>query len=515
MATDQAGSAERVSVRVASGVLSGVVEGGLKVFRGVPYAAAPVGALRFAPPAPAPAWSGERDASQFGPWSPQNIPANPLTSGIIEGEQDEDCLNLNIWTPAVGDGTARPVLVWIHGGGFTGGSGASGLYKGAALARRGDVVVVTINYRLGALGFLVAGGRGNWGLLDQVAALAWVRSNIEAFGGDPTNVTIFGESAGSMSVADLLAMPAADGLFAKAIAQSGPPNATPISVAETTAGKFLAEVGVSSVDELRSVPVDRILAAQAVVAAGAGAAGLAFTPVVDGVSIPEPPQRALAEGAAARVPLIIGTNRDEAKMFMVADPKGRDPDEATMRRRIERAFAAGAGSDGGRLEPDQAIDGYRRIREARGADVSPREIWSAIETDRMFRAGSIRAAEAHAAHQAATYMYLFTWESPAMRGALGACHALEIPFVFGNLDGPQMDRFAGAGPEAERLSAEMMDSWLAFARSGTPAGPGGAEWPPYDSTRRATMIFGPDTHVEDAPLDEERHLWEGAPRGAG
>jgi para-nitrobenzyl esterase len=500
-------------VETSLGRLSGAEEGGLSVFRGVPYAQPPTGELRLRGPRPAAPWTGVRTATDFGPQAPQSPPTNSLT-GEVAAAHDEDCLTLNIWTPRA-DGARLPVLLWIHGGGFSSGSGATPLYAGARLAQRGDAVVVTINYRLGILGFLAhpgladedfGGAQGNWGLLDQVAALEWIRDNIAAFGGDPANVTIFGESAGAMAVCDLMAMPAARGLFRRAIAQSGPPSATTMERAEEHAAKLMAELGVSDPAQLRTVPVTTLLSAQQGVMAPRAGAGLVFVPVVDGVSIPIDPLTSFVDGSAAPVPLLIGTNRDEAKMFMVADPKNRDPDEDLLLRRIDRAFVANDVA----LSAERAVDAYRVARSQRGEPTTPRDLWSAIESDRMFRIGSVRAATAHARRQPATYSYLFSWESPAMHGALGACHALEIPFVLGNLDAPTMDRFAGTGPAATALSGQMMDAWLAFARSDSPAHAGLPDWPPYDAVDRSTMIFGPDTHLERAPMDAERALWEEA-----
>jgi para-nitrobenzyl esterase len=382
------------------------------------------------------------------------------------------------------------------------------------LAERGDVVVVTINYRLGALGFLAHGGladdegaMGNWGLLDQAAALGWVTENITAFGGDPANVTIFGESAGGMSVCDLMTMPAAQGRFHRAIAQSGPPAATTMARAEEHAAKLMAELGVTDPVQLRAVPVDALLAAQRAVVRPPGG-GLPLLPVVDGSSLPSAPSEAFADGSAVAVPLLIGTNRDEAKLFMVADPKNRDPDEDVLLRRIERAFVT---NDVG-LEAREVIDRYRAARASRGEATDPRSLWSAIETDRMFRIGSIRAAGDHARHQPATFSYLFDWESPAMQGALGACHAVEIPFVLGNLEVPGMDRFAGSGPETAALSERMMDAWLSFARTSHPGHAGIPNWPSYDVEERSTMVFGRAIHLERAPMDDERALWESSAR---
>src|SRR4051812_13666017 len=379
-------------VDTTSGKLEGLAEGGLHVFRGIPFAAPPVGDLRLRPPRPVEPWAGVRPANEFGCWAPQNSPATTL-SGQLPGAQAEDCLSLNVWTPAT-DGARRPVLVWIHGGGFIGGSGAMNLYAGAPLAARGDVVIVTVNYRLGILGFLAhseladddaEGATGNWGLLDQVAALRWVRDNIAGFGGDPDNVTVFGESAGGMSVSDLLAMPSARGLFRRAIVQSGPPNAVTMDRAEEVTAKLVAELGVGSPTALRDIPTQALLDAQAALLAERRSAGLPLLPVVDDVTMPIAPQRAIADGAARDIALLIGTNRDEAKMFMVADPKNRDADEGVLHRRIEGIFRANDIV----LSPDDIIDGYRDAREGRGQSTAPRDLWSAIESDRMFRIGSI------------------------------------------------------------------------------------------------------------------------------
>jgi para-nitrobenzyl esterase len=498
-------------VETASGAVEGAREGGLDVYRGIPYAQPPIGELRFRAPRPPRPWSGVRPATEFGPWAPQNAAGSALT-GETPAAGDEDCLTLNVWTPG-SDGSRRPVMVWIHGGGFTGGSGAAALYGGARLARRGDLVVVTINYRLGILGFLAhpgltdeeaGGASGNWGLLDQVAALRWVRDNISAFGGDPGNVTIFGESAGGMSVTDLLAMPSARGLFGRAIAQSGPPSGVSMARAEEHTSKLLAEFGFTEPAQLRTLPVDALLAAQGTVLTSRAGGGLILVPVIDGESVPIAPLQALTDGSAARVPFMVGTNRDEAKLFMVGDPKNRDPDDDLVLRRIDRGLAF----DGIQLSPVGLLDAYRNARAERGDPTDPRELWSAIESDRMFRIGSLRAASAHARWQPETYCYLFTWESPAMGGALGACHAVEIPFALGNLEVPGMDRFAGSGPEACALSQQMMDAWIGFARSGNPSHDGIPTWPTYDEATRSTMVFGRATHLEDAPMEPERALWD-------
>ena len=495
---------DAVHADTSTGTIEGIYEGGVKVFKGIPYARPPLGDLRFRSPQPPEPWTGVRSARGYGLWASQNPPDSTLW-GEFPGEQGEDCLTLNVWTPELIG--ARPVLVWLHGGAFLRGSGASALYHGVRLATRGDVVLVTINYRLGVLGFLAhpeladpeAGGAiGNWGLLDQVAALRWVRDNIAAFGGDPQNLTIFGQSAGGMSVAGLLAAPAAQGLFHRAIEQSGPPRAMPAELAGEMAVMLLEELGVGTVADLRRVPVTALLKAQESLYAQRPRTPLMLTPVVDGAVLQADPLKAIADGAAADVPLLIGTNRDEFKFFSARYPGSSHPDEGALRRRIDRTFRAADVH----LDALETIESYRAIRRGHGESIDPHELWSAIESDRLFRVDSIRAAEAHAAHQPRTYSYLFTWESPAIRGALGACHALELPFVFGTLHLSGVDRFVGAGPAADALSAQMMDVWSTFARTGDPG------WPAYDAAGRATMVFGAESGLKDAPLEEERALWD-------
>jgi len=499
-----------IRVETGAGKLEGVEQNGVQVFKGVPYAKPPTGDLRLRAPRPVESWTGVRSAQEFGALAPQNPPPS-LFGNAAEGPQSEDCLTLNVWTPSTTG--SRSVLVWMHGGAFIFGTGASPLYNGAKLASRGDVVVVTINYRLGILGYLAHpdledenGARGNWGLLDQLAALRWVRQNIAAFGGDPNNVTAFGESAGALSVADLLTVPSAKGLLHRAIIQSGPPFAASIESAGEVAAKILRHLGIDDPTKVRDVPVEALLAAQAAIVGTRGAGRLPLIPAIDAATLPTSPGKALADGAAAGIPVLIGTNRDEFKIFIAADPDSRAPDEAVVRAKIERAFKA----NGVELDPGDVIDGYRSARAARGASITPRDLWSAIESDRMFRVNSMLTAEALARHEQRTFTYLFTWESPALDGTLGASHAVELPFVFGNLSAPRMDMFGGSGPKAEALSETMMDAWLAFARSGNPSTPRHDAWPAYEPGKRATMILGSDVHVENAPDEAERKLWEAA-----
>jgi para-nitrobenzyl esterase len=506
----------RPIVETAYGKTEGLEEAGMRVFRGLPFAQPPTGDRRFRPPAPPEPWTGVRDASRFGPAAPQNTDALGPMLGFAIDAMNESCLWLNVWTPAT-DGGRRPVMVWIHGGAFVIGAGSQPVYDGAALARRGDVVVVTINYRLGALGFLhlqaLCGDRfpatGNEGLLDQVAALTWVRDNIAAFGGDPGNVTIFGESAGSISVSALLGMPRARGLFHRAILQSGAPNVlASVDEATRTARLFMRELGLppEAPEPLADIPPARLLEVQqklfvlALKESRSARLGLPLVPVVDGEVIPQHPFDAVAAGAARDVPMLVGTTLDEMKLFAVMDPNLRTLDDDGLSKRLARVLGD---------HTSRAIDVYRRARAARGARVTPPELWAAIQSDHVFRAPAMRLAGLQHTQQRNTFAYLFTWPSPFMEGALGACHAVDLPFVFGTLGNPAMALFAGKGPEEEALSAQVQDAWIAFARTGNPAHPGLPDWPAYDAVRRATMLLGRDCRVEHTPFEEERHFWEG------
>jgi para-nitrobenzyl esterase len=498
-------------VETRSGRVEGLEHDGVLVFRGLPYARPPVGPRRFAAPEPEAPWSGVRRAHEFGPSAPQRPLALPLP-GMDVGALDEDCLYLNVYTPAADD-ARRPVMVWIHGGGFVIGSGAQSIYDGARLARRGDVVVVTINYRLGPLGFLylpelcpaLEGAVGNVGMRDQVAALEWVRDNAARFGGDPGDVTVFGESAGGMSVGTLLGMPSAHGLFAKAILQSGAAhNVHTRATASAVAEQFLAGLGVAPRDAaavLRETPPDRLLDTheQTVLKLGTTLGLLPFQPLVDGDSLPEPPLEAVRAGRAADVALLAGTTRDEWKLFGMMDPGIARLDDAGLLKRLSGQIPE--------AEAPALVEAYRAGRRDRAAKAS--ELYFAIETDRVFRLPAIRLAEAQAAHQPRTYMYRFDWASPSLGGALGACHAVELPFVFGKLEEPGAELFVGSGPEADRLSETMMDAWTAFARSGDPSGGGLADWRPYAPPQRATMVLDRRCGLELDPGGREREAWQG------
>ncbi|MFN0148272.1 MAG: carboxylesterase/lipase family protein, partial [Dehalococcoidia bacterium] len=416
-------------VSTTAGHLRGAAEGALHVFRGIPFAKPPVGDLRFRAPQPPEPWTGVRDALAFRPAALQV--ASPVGAALAMDidATDEDCLYLNVWTPSP-EGR-RPVMVWVHGGAFVIGSGSQPLYDGSGLAARGDVVVVTLNYRLGLFGFLhgktlcgdALDSTGNEAILDQVAALRWVRDEIAAFGGDPDNVTVFGESAGAISVAALLGMPAARGLFQKAILESGSANLVATATAASeTAAKILAHFGLEPAEahRLRAIPAADLLEAQTAVTPRTS--GVAYGPVIDGDVLPRSPFDAVAAGETRGVALLGGTTMDELKLFAFMDPGVFQLDEDGLQARIE-AVLPGRGA--------AAIATYRSAREGRGEPVTPFETYEAIMTDNAMRYPVNRLLELQAAHTPQVYAYLFTHPSPSLGGMLGACHAIDLPFVFG------------------------------------------------------------------------------------
>ena len=507
------GMSDSVHTTIQSGVLRGAREGAGLVFRRIPFAAPPTGDLRLRPPAPPAPWTGEREAVAPGPAPPQI--ADPLSETLgldFPGPISEDCLHLNVWTP--GTQGRRPVLVWIHGGAFATGSGTSPAYSGARIAERGDVVVVTLNYRVGALGFLPIGseggdGRANLGLLDQIAALEWVKREISRFGGDPDRVTVFGESAGAGSIVALLAMPAARGLFGRAIIQSPAPDGI-LTLAE---GRERAQMLARHLgDETPAkAPLARLLEAQqACIAAGPHRTGMFFAPVVDGETLPIRPLDAIAQGEAADVEILIGTAEEEMQLYATIPGMGDFPDEI-----LQKVVASRLPGD--EAERDAlAARAVSRYREELGAP-SQRELFFALETDLSLRLPSTRLAESHAAVQPGTWMYLFQWRSPMSDGhggTLGACHALDLPFTFGALESDSARRFAtGDDPERQRLartlSDRMIDAWTSFARDGDPRHPGLGDWRPYEPKKRWTQLLGEECRCVEAPLERRRRVWEG------
>jgi para-nitrobenzyl esterase len=489
-------------VQLKDGAVRGFASSGVAAFLGIPYAAAPFGANRMRPPQPVQAWAGERDATAYGPTVPKGD--YPPQYALLFPEEvipGEDCLNLNVWTPDPG-AAGLPVLVWIHGGSFMNGSGSVGAYDGSAFARDG-VVCVTINYRLAAEGFLFLGdGGANLGLLDQLAALRWVQENITAFGGDPGRVTVAGESAGAMSVTTLLSMPLSAGLFGQAIAQSGAGAHTLTEAEGTMVGGYLAAaLGVpADRDAIRAVPLERLVqaASDLVVEVQTNPdparwgqltlSLLPFAPTVDGTVLPAAPLTSIAAAQGGNVPLLIGSNRDEARLFLVAAGTIDLVDEPTL------SFAAGAYGLSG-----AGLDVYRGNR--RGA--RPGDLLAAVITDWFFRVPSIRVAEARAAAGARnTWMYRFDHPQPADNHGFGACHAAEIPFAFGTAARAELRPLIGDSP-SQAVADSTHRVWLAFITDGDPG------WAPYDPDRRTTGVLTESVIPVDDPAGDERALWDG------
>lgn len=464
---------------------------GVTAFLGIPYAVPPVGHRRFLPPEPHGGWPAVRDASACGPHAPQTPSFLDSLGRREPAPQSEDCLTLNVWTPD--PGACLPVLVWIHGGAFLSGSGSLPAYDGAALASRGDTVVVTLNYRLGALGFLHlddAEGSGVAGLLDQIEALRWVRRNIGAFGGDAARVTVFGESAGAMSIGSLLGMEAADGLFRQAVLQSGAARHL-VAPGPAAAGRrrFLQQLGLpegSGAAELRSLPAEAMLAAQAAVLAHSGDA-LPFVPVVDGFRLQHPLER-LRAGRVCVDRIVVGTTLDENRLFTTFDPVVQQLDRTGV---LARAAQLGV------EDPDGLVEHIHRRRPG----LTWPEVWSAVATDDVFRQPADQLLDAAAAAGIECRSYLFTWPVPGLGGRMGACHAVDVPFVFDNLDQPGLPMLIGTGDEQIRLARRLSEAWRGFAAGDDP-------WPRLEPTRR-TIVF--DGSAEDTVLDDphagERAAW--------
>jgi para-nitrobenzyl esterase len=494
-----------MDVQVTGGRVRGTEDGGVARYLGLPYAAAPFGEQRMAPPAPVTPWEGVRDASAFGATVPKgDYPPQYqrlLTEQVIAGPE---CLNLNVWTPsgAAGD---LPVLVWIHGGSFMNGSGSVLEYDGSAFARDG-VVCVTINYRLAAEGFLfteqdAAAGTANLGLQDQVAALRWVRDNIAAFGGDPARVTVAGESAGAMSVTTLLAMPSARGLFTQAVTQSGAAAHTLTPEQGLTVTRTLAAaLGVEPTREaLAAVELPALVAAAAGLVVEVQTAPdpqkwgslalslLPFAPVVDGTVLPQHPLDAFAAGAAADVRVLAGSNREEARLFLVAPGTIGYVDEPTL--------AGGAAAYG---LPPEGLEVYRRNRP----DASPGDVLASVVTDWFFAVPAVRHAEARETGGGTTWAYRFDRPSTADNHGFGACHAAEIAFVFGTTGLEQAHALVGDAPSQE-VADTVHGTWVAFISTGDPG------WAPYTALTRTTGVLTERVTVVDDPDGDERRTWDG------
>ena len=498
---NQSAHIEQVTVQAAAGSIQGRVKNDALLFAGIPYAQAPVESLRFRPPQPLAKFSEPYPALKFSPAAPQ-IPSGGMTDSAPV-RWSEDCLYLNISAPLAvledGDAGGRAVMVWIHGGGYTSGQGAIPWYNGNRFAKNNDIVVVSINYRLGALGFVDLTHLGEEfatsninGTLDQIAALQWVQDNIAAFGGDPSRVTIAGESAGGFSVATLMACPSAEGLFQQAIPQSGACHHTlPREASKRVTEHFLGELGLRSAVEIVAASADDILIAQratsAYFAQGAGqvnSLGVAvspFYPVHGNATLPDDPLTAARNGASSTVRVLTGSNKDETTLWSTGE---------TSREKLERTVAG--------YQAIEALAVYQRTRP----EASSHDLLVALTTDHMFRIPAIRLAEARQ-EAAPTFMYQFNWRSRALNGVLAATHSLEIPFAFNNLDQAGVDFFLGPGPSPQGLADTMHKAWCDFIKTGEPG------WPAYDSDTRTTMFFDDICAVVEDPDPEERAAWSG------
>ena len=512
---------------VRTGQLRGSLEDGIYIFKGIPYGAPTGGANRFKPPQPPKTWTGIRDARNFGDRCPQMAPTGGRELPSEAGES-EDCLVLNVWTPGVHDGKQRPVMVWLHGGGYISGSGDSPIYDGARLAKRGDTVIVTLNHRLNVLGYLYLGGiagpeyadSGNVGQLDLIAALQWVRDNITEFGGDPQRVTIFGESGGGRKVANLMAMPLAKGLFQRAILQSGFEfTAIPAEKATETADALLAALNLrrNQVDELQTLPVAKLQEAFRKVTGGTP---VGVGPVLDGRSVPRDPFAPDAPPASIDVPAIVGSNKDETT-FLFPPPDAFDLDWAGLKKHLTAAlidFSIDSDTEWESLKkhPTTALpcaDVDRLIADLRALRprATPSDLYFTVTTELGMGAHARTFATRKAAQGGApVYLYRMEWETPVDGGRMRAHHALDLPLMFDNVDKAAAMIGTGAA-DAQRVADAMSAAWLAFARTGNPNAPGLAYWPPFDSKYQPALVFNVSSRAVTDPIHDVRLLLDNLP----
>jgi para-nitrobenzyl esterase len=499
-------AAEYVTADTASGRVRGMDAEGIKIFKGIPYGAGTAGRNRFMPPRNPAKWTGVRDALEFGRSAPQTEPGSRRSTSALAvaaaglPAESEDCLVLNVWTPSLNDSRRRPVMLWCHGGGFATGSGSSPVTEGANLARRGDVVVVTINHRLNVLGFTCLadlGGpefseSGDVGMLDIVHALKWVRENIRQFGGDPDNVTVFGQSGGGRKVATLLTMPSAKGLFHRAIIESGATiKLVERDQATRVAGELLEELGLnrSQVRELQNLPVERIMSAYFAVVRSMNVdqMTMGFSPTVDGKVVPRHPFHPAASDVSPGVPLMLGSTRTE--LTSSADAAAFSLSEDGMQARIRELLGEKAG---------RVIDVYRKANPG----ATPSDIYFLVASDYRYSGPVAKIAERRAAlGKGPVYLYYFRWESPIDGGRLKSPHTIEIPFAFHNL---KASRLTASSPDAPALADKVSDAWIAFARKGDPNTPKLPRWPFFNARDRATMVFDNDCTVQNDPIREQR-----------
>ena len=493
-------------VETDKGKVQGYVNRGISIFKGIPYGASTAGKNRFRPPQPANPWSGIRDTLEYGAAAPQSL--NP--SGGLGKGQSEDCLVLNVWTPATGDHKKRPVMFWCHGGGFSSLSASTPAYDGTNLCNRGDVVLITVNHRLNALGFAHLadqGGEafqhsGTAGMLDLVAALQWVKTNIAQFGGDPEKVLIFGESGGGRKVGTLLAMPAAKGLFHRAVIQSGPSMKLVSAEAGTRRAEMLMqEMGIKPGDmkAAQEMPIEKVIAAYGRIARRpehSGAEGN-FAPVVDGDVLPYPSFHPTASPVNPDVPLIVGTNRTELTLQLQRDAEAFSLNEAQMEARIKKIA--------GDLTRE-VIDVYRTAVPS----ASPSELFFLIASDAAYVVPSTVIAERRAALGGGpVYAYYLTWKTRTRNGKLMTPHALDIPFVFDNTDSEHTTYGLTTGTEEERsLADKVSDTWIAFARTGEPNGGKLPQWPPYSKNSRRTMVIDNTSEIMEDPIKPRREIMQ-------
>ena len=501
-----------VMAETAFGKIRGVDVDGIKTFKGVPYGNTTAGRNRFMPPTDPAKWTGVRDALEWGPSAPQREPGversgSPLAVAAAGlPHEGEDCLVLNVWTPAVGDGRKRPVMLWCHGGGFASGSGSSPVTDGTHLARRGDVVVVSINHRLNVLGFTFLedlggaefAGSGDAGMLDIVHALGWVRENIAEFGGDAGNVTVFGQSGGGRKVATLLTMPSAKGLFHRAIIESGATlKLVEREQANRVAAALMAKLGLANgvsdeaaqVRKLQALPLDRIMSAYFAVVRemNVDQMTMGFSPTVDGGFVPRHPFYPDASEVSAAVPLMLGSTRTELTTSL--DTEAFSLSEEGLRMRAAELLGDKA---------PHAIEVYRKANPG----ASPSDLFVLMASDHRYSAPVMKIAERRAALEAGpVYLYYFRWESPYDGGRLKAPHTIEIPFAFDNLGA---SRLTADAPTAPALADKVSAAWIAFARAGDPNTPKLPAWPAFDLATRPTMVFDNQSAVVDDPIREQR-----------
>jgi len=498
------------TVTTTTGKVRGTRTEGVEAFKGVPYAASTAGRNRFLPPAKRESWSGVRDCFELGLRAPQlsssfhgQVPPE-FESMDRDEPMGEDCLVLNIWTSSVGGGQKRPVMVWLHGGGYTSGSGGFVCYDGTQLAKKHDVVAISLNHRLTVFGYLYLAGMGgekyanssNLGNLDIIAALAWIRDNIAAFGGDPGNVTIYGQSGGAGKVSSLMAMPSAKGLFQRAIVESGAAvKGVSLEAANKSAETFLAKLNLKpdQVDQLQTLSIDQLLAATTP-AGLPGPPGLALAPVVDGHTLPTDPFDPVASEVSAGIPLLIGTVESEVAFFpnQILDPI----DDASLDAHVKQVIR-NASDD----QVDKLIAAYRAGRPG----ASNTDLFLIIASDATFRAGVATEADRKAAQgKGAVYQYYFTWKSPVRDGKLRAFHTVEIPFVFDNVDAARS--MIGSGEDRYALAEKVSSAWVSFARTGNPNTKLAPHWDTFDTTKRAVMVINDEWKLVNDPHGEEQRL---------